>query len=378
MSQRISFFSIAAIGLLLGASFAVFPGVGDEIREPKWIWLLASSAVLLLANFRLAAASVRSLAHDYLALIFFCGIFLHACLRPNGWAAMAFVFGFLLLWIATRSLRAWMRGEGKQSLLWLGASLTLLNAAFAFLQVAQLDPVFGLKDPAYIGSPSGFLGHHTIFGAWMAMMAAWHLGRREWKLFFVAAVCVCISSSAFSFASLCAVLAVWAFVKTSWRRSLFLAYALGAAALLFAVSTASPESFFFENGRFFIWGQTLSAISERPVLGYGLLSFSSLFSRYHQGFAGGRFLQAHNELLQWVYETGFFGLAILSPLLARVFTGIQRSWKDPARLSALLAFTALSVNAFGNFTLHIAPLALGWLLAVHDLGDVSGERQGIS
>lgn len=365
--------------LVVGVNCAFFAGVGDGIREPKWWALSIFGALVLLSRPRQLGRELWASGGNYPLLIFLLGTLTHGLLTARLLGAAIFTGGFLYFWLVAKLIYLWAKREDPRVLTRLGAFLTLSNALFSLLQVLQVDPIFGLKNQLFASYPAGLLGHHTILGAWTAMMAGWHLGRHEWKLFTVSVLITFSTRSAFAVAALVAVMAVGWLIHSPRRR--WIALGLGLAALAVAVKViffSEEEGFFFNSGRFLVWQQTVDAILANPWLGYGLFSFAENFHRYQQGFMDPPFLQAHNEVLQWAYETGIFGLAILSPLVAKIVGDVWRSVGNSRRHSALFVLVALTVNSFGNFPLRIAPLAFGFLLALHGIGSVSDERQAIS
>ncbi|HTY56080.1 MAG TPA: O-antigen ligase family protein, partial [Candidatus Binataceae bacterium] len=62
-----------------------------------------------------------------------------------------------------------------------------------------------------------------------------------------------------------------------------------------------------------LWHDSLGMIREFPLLGVGLGCWPELFPYYHRPpWQSGRFLEAHNDYLQLLAETGLVGLALLA------------------------------------------------------------------
>ncbi len=118
-------------------------------------------------------------------------------------------------------------------------------------------------------------------------------------------------------------------------------------------------------GRLGLWRATWEMAKAFPVWGIGLAAYSVVFPRYQTADLNGYFLQAHNDLLQLVAETGWVGASLFVGLLIVVASDIIRRWQRrhdpfiremvPAGLAAL---AAMSLHALVDFNFHIPANAL--------------------
>ena len=95
-------------------------------------------------------------------------------------------------------------------------------------------------------------------------------------------------------------------------------------------------------------------ISEFPrawwLHGVGLGGFEAVFKQFQPASIGGWFDYLHNDLLQWLIETGMVGLV----LLLSVIVALQRSAHlNTERIALYAGLGALCVIALGDFSWHI-------------------------
>lgn len=118
-------------------------------------------------------------------------------------------------------------------------------------------------------------------------------------------------------------------------------------------------------GRLPIFQATWGMVKDFPVFGIGYEAFPAVFPQYQPAVLQGRILQAHNDVLQLLAETGWGGLALLGGGgLCFVITTV-RSWRThckplghvmvPAGFAAL---AAIGFHALIDFPLHIPANAL--------------------
>ena len=124
------------------------------------------------------------------------------------------------------------------------------------------------------------------------------------------------------------------------------------------------------GGRLLIAKDSWPMIKERPWLGWGLGTFTTVYPRY-RSFYGNFFVNnAHNDYLQVLVETGVLGLGLvvwfIFLLYRRGLRNLHRWETHPERafmVAALLGCTGLLVHSFFDFNLHIpANAALFYVL----------------
>jgi exopolysaccharide production protein ExoQ len=194
---------------------------------------------------------------------------------------------------------------------------------------------------------------------------------------------VTLTAMAVLVVALVAVLARWPFAGPP-RRALrawlgavlaFVLVAGGAAAALssekvLAALGKSPDL----TGRLDIWSAVVRLIEQRPVVGWGWISYWHPWVAPFQNLAERRgviYLQAHNAFLDVTLQLGVIGLVIFLFFIAAVVVRATRATKrgGASALVALLILTALLVQALAESRLLVeGNWAVLVLLAVMSLG----------
>jgi len=126
---------------------------------------------------------------------------------------------------------------------------------------------------------------------------------------------------------------------------------------------ANPDDASFQS-RLTAWKGVAQLIVDYPLLGTGPGTFALIFTQYQPPGLGHRFLNAHNDYLQFTAELGF----LLPPLLVFIGFALYRhgfkKLKNPSRLvrgttlGALAGITATLCHSLIDFNLHIPANAL--------------------
>lgn len=117
-----------------------------------------------------------------------------------------------------------------------------------------------------------------------------------------------------------------------------------------------------EAGREWLFPTTLNAISLRPILGWGMNSFESLYSVFQPAFDSGFYDKAHNTYLELAFDLGVPGAVLL--VLAVVWVSVRCLYgffkRTRDRELAVLGFLAgilVGVHALFDFSLQIPAMA---------------------
>ena len=105
---------------------------------------------------------------------------------------------------------------------------------------------------------------------------------------------------------------------------------------------------------------SIPMIRARPLTGWGLGTFTTVYPKYRTFYAEVFINAAHNDYVQVLTETGLLGFAAVLGFLAVVFVRAFRKLRGPrldltqaATLAALLAVTGILVHSFVDFNLQI-------------------------
>jgi O-antigen ligase len=133
--------------------------------------------------------------------------------------------------------------------------------------------------------------------------------------------------------------------------------------MLGTVNSADPTT-----GRAHFWSGTLQIIKDHPLLGTGLGSFGSAYTRYDTANGTYRLEQAHNDYLQIFSDAGVVGgLLALVFVLLLFRTALRRiqsrdRFRRGVALGALAGCAGVLVHSFFDFTLHTTANALLFLV----------------
>jgi O-antigen ligase len=105
---------------------------------------------------------------------------------------------------------------------------------------------------------------------------------------------------------------------------------------------------------------SLKLFSHRPVMGWGLGTFPTIYPRYRSFYTNLFINEAHNDYAQLLVETGMLGFALMVWFLVGLYRrGLPTSrswefrWDWAVSLSALLGCTGILVHSFVDFNLQI-------------------------
>ena len=114
----------------------------------------------------------------------------------------------------------------------------------------------------------------------------------------------------------------------------------------------------------------LRMFSHRPVWGWGLGTFPTVYPSYRSFYTNLFINEAHNDYAQLLVETGLLGFGLMLWFLAQVYRrGLPTSrrweftWDGALSLAALLGCTGILIHSFVDFNLQIpANAALFYVL----------------
>lgn len=134
-------------------------------------------------------------------------------------------------------------------------------------------------------------------------------------------------------------------------------------ALLFFLDNGQALSHLGDLGpgiRLNIAKDSLRMFSHRPVAGWGLGTFPTVYPRYRSFYTNLFINEAHNDYAQLLVETGLLGFGLMLWFVARLYQSgltVSRRWEfqwDWAlSLAALLGCTGILVHSFVDFNLQI-------------------------
>lgn len=275
-----------------------------------------------------------------------------------------------------------VREEGARKIFAL--ALIVFGALYAFFALAQEltsnGKIFWVHTARFNGSIYGSYVNHNHYAGLMEMLVPFPLvvsmGHllRGGKRALVAFCAVLMASTIFLSASrggmLAFVLEMVLFTAlTLWKRRsprialgsmavcvfiLALLIFLGKGQVLGRLGDLSPGI------RLNITKDCLKMFSHRPVWGWGLGTFPTVYPRYRSFYTNLFVNEAHNDYAQLLVETGLLGFGLMLWFLVRLYQyGLPTSrrwefkWDGAVSLAALLGCTGILLHSFVDFNLQI-------------------------
>lgn len=328
----------AVVGVLVVASAApILP-----IREGR--------ALLLL----LGLMALRSLAWSdgWRTAVMLTGLALFVGHRdPRGFPVLLGVY------LACEGIETVRRLDGAEWLMLALAALGLLEAFHGIVQRFNLDPLtcvlarngLACELPRH-NQVVGFMGDPNTYGAVLALTLPAVLlvlrGRMRWAGAALMGVGLVLAKSVAPILGLGIAAGVWA-----WGRGPRAQWAVvGGTAVVLIGYLGVVDAPGVERAA--IWNATVAALPEHPWFGHGLGSFAAAHfydARYHMVWG-----ETHHDWLQWAYETGVVGVAIVGAYLGRLAWRLWHVHGLPLATALQAMFAAAAVIASAHFIAHVA------------------------
>jgi O-antigen ligase len=263
-------------------------------------------------------------------------------------------------------------------------ALIIFGALYAFFALAQEltsnGKFFWVYTPRFNGSIYGSYVNHDHYAGLMEMLVPFPLvvcmghllrgGKRALVAFcaVLMASTIFLSGSRGGMLSLVLEIVVFATLTLVQRRNprvalgvaavcvlvlVFLVF-LGKVQVLGRLGNLGPDM------RLKITKDCLRMFSHRPVLGWGLGTFPTVYPGYRSFYTNLFVNEAHNDYAQLLVETGLLGFGLMLWFLIRLYKyGLPTSrrwefkWDGAVSLAALLGCTGLLLHSFVDFNLQI-------------------------
>jgi O-antigen ligase len=267
-------------------------------------------------------------------------------------------------------------------------------AMFAVLQsLSSIGKLYWVRTPRFGGWIYGPYVNHNHYAGLMEMLVPVPLvfafsryarGRQRWAAASAAAfmgATIFLSGSRggmIAFALQVAVFLYFLFRERAAERAAFLMAAflvislasiawIGGSEVTARLSTisASKHSDLANDTRFKIDRDTLHMFAQRPILGWGLGNFETVYPQFRSFYTDLLVDKAHNDYFQLLAETGLAGFAIMIWFLVSAFRRAVpriRNWPSEVNgavaLSAVIGMAGILVHSFVDFNLEIPANAL--------------------
>ncbi|MBZ5684364.1 MAG: O-antigen ligase family protein [Acidobacteriia bacterium] len=273
-------------------------------------------------------------------------------------------------------------------------ALIIFGASYAFFALAQEltsdGKFFWFYTPRFHGSIYGTYVNHNHYAGLMEMLVPFPLvvsmghlltgGKRVLVAFFtiLMASTIFLSGSRGGMLSFVLEIVVFAALILIQRRNPraglgVFAVCVLVLAFLFFIGKGQVLGRLGDLGpgiRFNIIKDCIRMFSHRPVWGWGLGTFPTVYPSYRSFYTNLFVNEAHNDYAQLLVETGLLGFGLMLWFLIRLYQyGLPTSrrwefkWDGAVSLAALLGCTGLLLHSFVDFNLQIpANAALFYVL----------------
>ena len=272
--------------------------------------------------------------------------------------------------------------------------MIIFGACYAFFALAQEltsnGKIFWLHTPRFGGSIYGSYVNHDHYAGLMEMLVPFPLvlcmghllrgGKRALVAFCAILMATTIFLSGSRGGMIAFVLEVVVFAVLTFRSRRNFRAALGSVtvcvlilALLVFLGKGQVLGRLGDLGpgiRLNITKDCLRMFSHRPVLGWGLGTFPTVYPSFRSFYTNLFVNEAHNDYAQLLVETGLLGFALMLWFLIGLYrNGLPTSrrwefkWDGAVSLAAVLGCTGILLHSFVDFNLHIpANAALFYVL----------------
>lgn len=234
--------------------------------------------------------------------------------------------------------------------------------------------------------PTFFFGQQTLYGPIAVAAFIMALYQRRWIFALILFVPIPLIDSSFTYLALAVGLVCFLIDWKSWLISPFIIISIliGITAL-WLYDPGAP--ILNDNGRFTVWRHTLYLSQGAPVMGRGLGAFKNFYYPIIQDknlrklngvkddtltpeskkitieaenllTTSGKFLSAHSEPIEILFELGIVGLILALSVLAHVIYMKVSIPLGPVENSLFAVFFVFAANSIGNFIFHLSPQGL--------------------
>lgn len=365
----------AGAGLIL-LPFIFEVNTPEQIRLPKAKFLFVMAALYFAVHLGRKVNPALAIAYGY-------------CVFSAYFSETIFPFEELLIFTAAISTSYWVKSPSDKELKYAFNLLEfagLVCALYGLLQINGLDPIQSYQSWADI-RPVALFGQQTLYGPFAVSAFAVSLFQRHGLRSAFLLVPIALIDSSFTFLSLGAVLAIWAYANLAKRYFLLgIACSLVVSLSFLSMPKQAQGDRLNDKGRFVLWGQTVELALRKPIFGHGLGSFRVIYPVFQdKGLRAangidesklspeakkfiaksemiraesGLFYSPHNEYLQVFFELGTVGLFLLAFLFAALHISFFTCLKTTETWILFAVFWVFAANSIGNFTPHLVPQGL--------------------
>jgi hypothetical protein len=248
----------------------------------------------------------------------------------------------------------------------------MLHFGLVLLQLMGKDPFFHSIRNVNLKETVGFMASPDQSGA-LASLLSPILFLVNPVLSVMSLMVIVLSKSFFSFSACVISLMVSIYFLFRKWTALFAIFFI-ALGILYC-SKIDIVNYSQASARLGVWEYAISSVSTgrlniendsyvkcNMLTGFGFGNFLTLFPKVptHASFnyVNEKFSHAHNDVVEFTFETGILGGLVMLAFLFSVIIGFVFSQKDPELITYFCCLLAYLINAMGNFSSQIAVLGL--------------------
>lgn len=244
-------------------------------------------------------------------------------------------------------------------------------AAYMILQFFMMDQFFKPLESFLPGrgQVAGFIGNPTLTAPFVLMILPIAVYLKKYAAAFLMVVAILMTNSQVAMGAM-GVVVILMMASKGWKW-LIVAVLISAAS---AGYVATHPKIVQDNQRFQMWKQIAVDIKSPiakdienayPLTGRGIGSFKYVFHSEHPGteLEPNRFVQAHNDYLEFAYGTGILGLFLLLMAMWKMLaykvklSAFLCGWQDCRKIALSLSFIGVAICAGGTFAFQIGSIA---------------------
>lgn len=223
------------------------------------------------------------------------------------------------------------------------------------------------------GHVSGFIGNPTLVAPFTAMLVPIAIYLRKYPLAFLMAVATVMTDSQVGYIAMILGVLIYFGLK-SIKIGAFVGVIVLMASAYAVIDINQGGKFLHDNERFERWIQIAKDLKNPiapgtdaafPLTGRGIGSFKYVFHQEHPGTEEkpNRFMQAHNDYLEFAYGTGILGLLFLLMAIGTTFRRMFclpsyfSGFTDTRRRALVASFSCVCLCAAGTFAFQIGAIA---------------------
>jgi len=356
------------IASILFALAIALLGLKDGIPKSKNIFLLGCIAIMVVST-------VFVMQNNLIVGALNNGNFYPSNMdeAKNLWNYKPILYAILFyLMFSTISVAKINRDLILKVIMWVG----FINSCYAIIQWFGFDQFVIVKPHHMIGAVEsanviGFIGQPTHLAIFLCICLPTIIYFKKWFMFPIYILGIIATQSAAGITSMCII-----FILSLWNHKKWFILAIALVIVTIVLSfKLLPYHLISSNGRFSTWKFILSDLKDfrHIITGFGAGAYHFMSPAVHQN----RFLQAHNEYLEFLYNCGIVGFLFLSASVIKTFKDGYIFLKDRSILVYAMMLVSSCLGALLNFPWQLGATIFYTVVILGLYYNTIGERYAL-